>query len=548
MIKRIREHRASRPQHDEAGAALLLALVLLIVGSLVVGALATYVMTDFKTLPAIKVRTDRSEALKGGTRLAINLQRESGPSACVLASDKYTINLLEVTTTCTAGAAEMVGGGRYGIVSTSNKATSAHVTGGGTFVKKITSPIFLNSGRLSPGTDTVLPTADIALSTYTSPTSPVARYSTPTNNTPFACNNPAQTAALAASDLYLTSPSTGAIHSLTCQAQPWWAVVGQPNAAGALVYPALPPIPLYPRTVGTRLSEMPIRYGAPAKKCFVFYPGRYTTSITLDNANNYYFTSGVYYFEASITVTAGAKVVVGRGPAKDAGCTTDAVANGIPTSAGRPLVTDITGRGGTFIFGSAARLAVSGDSTSVKFNPRYATAANSASEGVSIRTVSTGVPTPNIEIPQDKVQLPNGSLVNVTAYSAVIPKTTAPITYKASSLLHDDYAVRVQAANSTLVSIPGFVITPHARFALEGGGTNQMLKFSGGLVATEFQFPVSGSMVTAGWEMGAVPNVGQRTFTFETTINDGTRVLKSRATLELDQTGQYAVSQWSVDV
>jgi hypothetical protein len=542
MIKRIRQLRASRPQHDEAGAALLLALVLLIVGSLVVGALATYVMTDFKTLPAIKVRTDRSEALKGGTRLAINLQRESGPSACVLASTQYNINGLNVTTTCTAGAAEMVGGGRYGIVSTSNKATSAHVTGGGTFVKKITSPIFLNSGRLSPGTDTVLPTADIALSTYTSPTSPVARYSTPTNNTPFACNNAAQSAALAASDLYLRSPATGATHSLTCQAQPWWSVVGQPNAAGAIVYPALPPIPTYAR------SSTPVRYGATSKKCFVFFPGRYSAALDLNNANNYYFTSGIYYFAQPITVSGAAKVVVGRGPAKDAGCTTDALANGIPTSAGRPLVTDVTGRGGTFIFGGAAKLQVSGDNTSVKFNPRYSTAVNSASEGVSIRTVSTGAATPNIEIPQDKVQRPDGSLVNVTAYTSVVPKTTATFGYVASSLLHDDYAVRVQAGNSTVVSVPGFVITPHARFALEGGGTNQVLKFSGGLVATEFQFPISGSMVTAGWEMGAVPNVGQRTFTFETTIAAGTRVLKSRATLELDQTGQYAVSQWSVDV
>jgi hypothetical protein len=548
------------PRHDEQGAALILALVVLIVGSIIVGALASYVIADYKALPAIETRTNRAEALKGGVRMAINNQREYGPTACAPVTN-FTLNGMTVQTTCTAGVAEMVGGGRYGLVSTSNKATSAHVTGvpsGSTgFVKSITSPIFLNSGRLSTGTADVAPTAQVTMSTYTSPLTPAARYSTPSISTPFGCDNAAQAPALAASDLFSKNPPT-VNHTLVCQAQPWWTVVGQPNAAGTIVYPALPPIPKFERT------------GSPASlgACKIFYPGRYlmpkpttpsdTSNILTLDGGTHYFTSGVYYFERPIRIIGGAKVVMGRGPTGSQNCATDATAAGATS---RPPELDISGRGVTFIFGKIGNLEVSGASTSVVFHPRYATALTAASDGVNIRTVSSGAPTANIEIPEDKVQLPNGTLVNVTAYTSSVGSGPA-FGYSGSTLTHDQTAVWVRTSkapppssnttsntyNNVKVIVPGFVITPHARFVLEGTGNTPNLQFRGGLVASEFRFTLNKNPVANTWAMGAVPNVGQRGFSFVTSVTDGSRTLSSRATLELDQTGQFAISGWSVDV
>jgi hypothetical protein len=544
--KRTRPVRSRR--RGEEGAALVLSLVTLVVGAMVVGALATFVMTDYKAIPPIQDRTNQAEALKAATRMAINIQRESGPSGCAFASMQPLVdpvNDLTVTTTCSAGTPYMVNGGRFGLISTSNKVGSAHITGAVTpnFDKTISNEIFINSGRLSPGTSDLKPNRNISLSSYTSAATPANRYSTVAAPTATACNNPATAAALAASDLYKVDAATNYVHALVCQAQPWWAMVGQPDVNNVRTYPALPPIPKYHRP-----------YGGMAKigSCNVFYPGRYLAdpasgskpafnALVLDAGKSYYFASGVYYFEVPVIVSAGAKVVVGRGPTSAKGCTTDALAG---TAVGKPLVFDITGRGGTFIFGKNANLQVAGNNTSVIFNPRFASAATAGSDGVSIRTVATGVATTDIEIPQDQVLLPDGTKVNVTTHTVAVGSVA--VKYERSTLTHDQAAISVTTGNSSKISIPGFVITPHARVIVQGSGTSPSVTLDGGLVASEFQFPLTGAPVQ--WAMGSVPNVGQNTFTFQSSITKDGVTVSSRAILDLDQTGQFAVSQWSVDI
>lgn len=123
--------------------------------------------------------------------------------------------------------------------------------------------------------------------------------------------------------------------------------------------------------------------------CRVFFPGTFTTPITIDEPT--YFASGVYYFTEPITLENGADVAVGNGAA--GGCTTDFEAVASATSVPDPL--NMSGLGGTFVFGENARLVIddtvaAGD---IRFamNQRYVSTEEAsviASSNVSIISVN----------------------------------------------------------------------------------------------------------------------------------------------------------------
>ena len=123
--------------------------------------------------------------------------------------------------------------------------------------------------------------------------------------------------------------------------------------------------------------------------CRVFFPGTFSTPITI--AEPAYFASGVYYFTEPITLENGADVVVGNGAA--GGCTTDFEAVASATTVPDPL--NMSGLGGTFVFGDNARLVVddtvgAGD---IRFamNQRYVSTEEAsviASSNVSIISVN----------------------------------------------------------------------------------------------------------------------------------------------------------------
>ncbi len=123
--------------------------------------------------------------------------------------------------------------------------------------------------------------------------------------------------------------------------------------------------------------------------CRVFFPGTFTTPITI--AEPAYFASGVYYFTEPITLENGADVVVGNGA--EGGCTTDFEAVASATTVPDPL--NMSGLGGTFVFGDNARLVV--DDTAgagdIRFamNQRYVSTEEAsviASSNVSIISVN----------------------------------------------------------------------------------------------------------------------------------------------------------------
>jgi hypothetical protein len=122
--------------------------------------------------------------------------------------------------------------------------------------------------------------------------------------------------------------------------------------------------------------------------CRVFFPGTFSSPITISEPT--YFTSGVYYFTEPITIESGADVVVGNGAA--GGCTTDFEAIAAATTVPDPL--NMSGVGGTFVFGGDARLVVDDSAAGdIRFvmNQRYVSedeASVAASSGVSIVSVN----------------------------------------------------------------------------------------------------------------------------------------------------------------
>lgn len=120
----------------------------------------------------------------------------------------------------------------------------------------------------------------------------------------------------------------------------------------------------------------------PGFDCTVFLPGRYASPLVIDGSgasDNYYFASGVYYFEQPVTISGDVDVVVGQGLA-DFGVTNDCaddVQIGANVSVPANTIYGIDGNSGgaTWVFGDQGRLMVSeaGGAPSIRFNQRYAT-------------------------------------------------------------------------------------------------------------------------------------------------------------------------------
>ena len=142
---------------------------------------------------------------------------------------------------------------------------------------------------------------------------------------------------------------------------------------------------------------MPAGYSwREGRDCRVFFPGIYKNPVLLDQDVDYFFASGVYYFEDTVTVTGNADVVVGMGSAD--GCVSDQEAAFYAISG--PSSHEVSGLGATFVFGSNratgtnGRLVVTqaGNATpTIRFNQRYVhplDTAGYASYGVSIASVN----------------------------------------------------------------------------------------------------------------------------------------------------------------
>lgn len=289
---------------------------------------------------------------------------------------------------------------------------------------------------------------------------------------------------------------------------------------GVTAYPALPPIPPYQRP-GSQ---------AVIGTCLIYFPGRYlgSTSLLL-SGGTHYFVSGVYYFERSLAISGGARVVMGDGPHQ--GCATDAEA----AREGRsPREHEISGRGVSLIFGSTARLIVQESSLIVN--------APEGDEATSVRTVSFGTSTTTIAVPADLVRNEDGSTHPASTHTVVPPESLSPVSYKSSTLVPETaFAVDVRLNGSNVatnrVIIEGQVFVPHGGLRVTSTTTAYRVALTGGVVATRLStsLPLAPAGGIEDFSIGVdLPDRSSSLVSIEVDVSDGRRTLTSSAVFRTD--------------
>lgn len=250
--------RSTRVHRRDEGSTIILALVMMVIGSLIVGSISSYAISVLRANRILSEETKEAEAVKAGLRMALANPRElyefcgpdrGGPSNPVVLAP-ITINGETVTTRChtiSVAAAQGDDERRFGLVAT-------------------------RLGETIP--EELVP----APAPASEPSSPPTRYDLSTSVDP----------------------------------REWTGATDEESVTGTIWRPRLPSHGLSPRSPsGTRMP-------AGWTDCRVFFPGTYVDPILLDGPT--FFTAGVYYFENEVRVVGGADVVVGDG--SDAGCVT----------------------------------------------------------------------------------------------------------------------------------------------------------------------------------------------------------------------------------
>ncbi len=361
---------------------------------------------------------------------------------------------------------------------------------------------------------------------------------------------------------------------ITCDAKPWWSYAGwKPQLLPDYIYPSLPQVPTYPR------SSVPVRVGVT--DCYVFYPGRYNDPIVLDDGKDYYFASGVYLINNTMTISGKSQVVAGEGTYR--GCAFDADAAFL---SGSPRDHQITGRGATFLLGSDVAASDPATPTtngrielevaSLRINRRVATTSTRGSSGISIMSVNvqrTATGPDDVEIPQnDRVLAPtclaseaaeydrdpatsgaaNPCLTDIATYSITPTASIGSIEYSKSGLGPDDAIIEARLnggnRNNNRLLIGGSVFVPNAKIDISRSRTDwrYQVRFGNGVVASSFAFDLPGGG-TGAFLIGAESQpTYQKVRLVATTHYDGGD-FSSVAELEVDAADRYAINNWTVE-
>jgi hypothetical protein len=327
----------------------------------------------------------------------------------------------------------------------------------------------------------------------------------------------------------------------------WMADSANTSTGGKIFAPDLPNHALsHPSPSG---YVMPA--GFPA--CTVFFPGTYTNPITITSSTPTFFTSGIYYFENSVTISGSANVVVGDGAIE--GCTSDQEAAFNAINA--PTNHNITGVGATFVFGAAGRLVVNdtvpGSGVTVKFNNRYVGATDVStisSAGVSIMTVN-GVLTDPSTI--GDLDLPGQLHVPASLVGGATPAPAAPPSFYPSTLVSTVSPappslpivdISVTTAEPVTVSIPGYISAPQGTVSVATTPTSKTgkdIQLAGGVLAAQATVSVDRPQT---FVFGAVNAVVQKTFKIVSTTSLARSV--STAIVQVNSIGTYYVNSWEV--
>lgn len=329
----------------------------------------------------------------------------------------------------------------------------------------------------------------------------------------------------------------------------WVADTSSVSVGNKILLPTLPAHALtHPSSAG---YAMPAWVG----NCRVFFPGTYNDPITITGSQPVFFTSGIYYFDNTVTISGSANVVVGAGSIE--GCTSDQVA--AFEALGAPTNHNITGYGATWIFGGAGRLAfndsVAGTGPSLQFNARLVgdtDVASLSSRSVSIMSVN-GVESAGVAV---DFGIPAQIFVPRSTNSATPPVQAMVDQYRPSTLRTDGLGtpypaiidVSFTTATTATLWIPGYVAVPQGYInisASPGAGANKTVQMVGGVLAAYWaQTPDQPATL----QLGIVNRVVQKTFKVVSRTNVGSPRVVSIAVVQINDYGEYVVNSWEISV
>lgn len=326
-----------------------------------------------------------------------------------------------------------------------------------------------------------------------------------------------------------------------------WVADSSATAIGGKIFaPSLPNHALsHPSPTGYAMPP-----GFPA--CTVFFPGTYSTPVTITSATPTYFTSGIYYFEDTVTISGSADVVVGDGSIE--GCTTDqeAAFNAINAPANH----NISGVGATFVFGASGRLVINdstpGSGVTVKFNNRYVgptDVSTASSAGVSIMTVNGELSGTDIIDLVRPAQLfvPASMVGGQTPTLATTPSFVPSTLISSADPLAPSLPVVDIALSTTepvTVSISGYTAVPQGTISvttLPTATANKDIQVAGGVLAAQ---AIVSPDRPANFVFGAINAVVQKTFKIVSTTTESLSV--STAIVQVNSIGTYYVNSWEV--
>lgn len=484
-----------RTQRHDRGSITLIALVVLVIGGSAIAGLTAFDVAILRAQAAREQRTILEHQADAALELTTAVLRRNGVDPSIVCPDAPTGGesggpsaiSTSVTITCTAAASSPAPSATTAGLITTLHGSSVEAqqipVWAGAIGEAIDGPIVITTGSLSIPGISILPDRR-------------------------------------------TQNGQAVSVSWESRSQPWSSAATSLAVDQPGTYPPLPPVPLFERP-GSQAS-----IGA----CTIYFPGRYpgTTSLVL-SGGLHYFTSGVYYFERNLTISNGARVVMGSG--RHQGCTNDLDAVATSRSPRRHTV---EGRGATLLFGAAARLFV--QNSSLIINSR------SDDEQMSIRTVGFGTSTSTVAIPADVVRLDDGSLVAAASHTRLPPESATAVSYKASTLAPaTDVAVSITLngtnPETNRVIIDGRIFVPHGGLHIASTTSSYGVSLTGGIVTTRLtsSLPNAPSGAGTSFDLGFTSTVTTRSIlTIDVTVSDGQRTFTALESYDAD------ASSWTV--
>lgn len=516
-------------QSSDEGSALIICLFLMAVAGFFVLPIMGYTMTVLQSNRVVKDKTSRSEAVRGGLRVAL-VDPTKLYAACKNAGPTVSVDLATPP------------GGASGLPSLSTKCFRVADTSQNLPDQQRWALITTQSGS-----ETVIPPPDPD-GTISSP------WCTSKNNLP-----PLQPIPCGKAFTGNGSATTNA----------WWqpGVANSTSTANQIFVPFLPAsdMDVQPAT-GFNMPSW-----NPGGACNVFFPGTYPDDVVISGNTKAYFVSGIYYFKKTLRVTGSATVVVGTGATPGCVDSDSTAAFYAEVSPGiypnKNQLDGASGVGGTFVFGDNGRFviddAAAGTGVNFTMNRRVQQVGkpeevmNDVSilsvNGVSLSdgtTIDLDVPL-QLSVPASKVKASiaepqtHGYSSSLLVSTAAPPGSCAPppaLVTPACPIID----VKFGTTRTINVKIPGYIAVPQGSVSLvtaPGMTTGKTISFGGGLLTA--QIAVSPDL-PASLQIGMLNPTVQKTFKIVTTTLTGTPKVTSTSLVQVNETGGYSINSMVV--